>query len=147
MTYMNFHVWLETVFVGFLTAPSQNFSIKTNKAGAAPLAIFRKRPNISTKGKSVLSGAATGTLAQGGNVMPEQLIGKVTHYFSRLGVAGIRLSEPLGKGERIHIFGHTTDMEQKVDSMEIDHEKVVIARPGDNIAIRVTEKVRENDEV
>ncbi len=79
--------------------------------------------------------------------MPEQLVGKVTHYFSRLGVAAIRLSEPLGKGERIHIFGHTTDMEQKVDSMEIDHERVVIARPGANIAVRVVEKVRENDEV
>ena len=79
--------------------------------------------------------------------MPEQLVGKVTHYFSGLGVAGIQLSEPLGKGERIHIFGHTTDMEQKVESMEIAHEKIVIARPGDNIALRVNEKVRENDEV
>jgi putative protease len=79
--------------------------------------------------------------------MPEQLVGKITHYFSRLGVAGIKLDEPLGKGERIHIFGHTTDMEQKVVSMEIDHGKVEIAHPGDNVAIRVKEKVRENDEV
>ncbi len=79
--------------------------------------------------------------------MPEQLVGKVTHYFSRLGVAVIRLSEPLGKGERIHIFGHTTDMAQKVDSMEIDHERVEIARPGDSVAIRVVERVRDNDEV
>lgn len=79
--------------------------------------------------------------------MPEQLVGKVTHYFTRLGVAGIKLSEPLGRGERIHIFGHTTDMEQKVDSMEINHQKVEIARPGDNVAIRINGKVRENDEV
>lgn len=79
--------------------------------------------------------------------MPEQLVGKITHYFSKLGVAGVKLSEPLGKGERIHICGHTTDMEQLVDSMEINHEKIEIARPGDDIALRVTEKVRPNDAV
>lgn len=123
------------------------FPFNRIRDASPPFAIFRHRPNIYTKINSALSGAATGKLTKGGNVMPEQLIGKVTHYFSKLGVAVIRLAEPLGKGERVHIFGHTTDMEQKVDSMEINHQKVEIARPGDNVAIRVGEKVRENDEV
>lgn len=79
--------------------------------------------------------------------MEEQLVGKVTHYYSKLGVAGIKLSEPLGRGERIHVCGHTTDMMQTVKSMEINHEKIEIAHPGDDVALRVDGKVRPNDEV
>ena len=84
--------------------------------------------------------------------MPEQLIGRVSHYYSNLGVAGLSLTEPLHKGDRIHIVGHSyttspTDVEQTVDSMEIEHHQVEDAGPEDAVAVKVSEKVREGDDV
>ena len=79
--------------------------------------------------------------------MTEKFIGKVTHYFPKIAVAGIELESPLEKGDRIHINGHTTDVEQRVDSMEIDHAQIQIARPGDSVAIHVRGKVRPNDSI
>jgi putative protease len=48
-------------------------------------------------------------------------------------------------GETIHFLGHTTDFIQRVNSMEIDHHHVVAVKPGDNVALRVIEPVREHD--
>ena len=85
--------------------------------------------------------------------MPEQLIGRVNHYYSNLGVAGLVLTEPLHKGDRIHIVGHSygtaspTDVEQTVDSMEIEHHQVDDAGPEDAVAVKVSGKVREGDDV
>ena len=85
--------------------------------------------------------------------MPEQLIGRVSHYDSNLGVAGLSLTEPLHRGDRIHIVGHSygttspTDVDQMVDSMEIDHHQVDDAGPEDAVAVKVSEKVREGDDV
>lgn len=79
--------------------------------------------------------------------MVEKRVGKVTHYYTKLGVAAIELEEPLHKGERVHIVGHTTDTEQPIDSMELEHHQVEEGKPGENIAIKVDEHVREHDEV
>ncbi len=78
---------------------------------------------------------------------PSEAIGTVTHYFGHLGVAAISLAEPLSVGERIHIKGHTTDVVETVGSMEIEHRSVDRASPGDDVAINVTEHVREHDHV
>jgi putative protease len=72
-------------------------------------------------------------------------IGKVTHYYSHLGVAVLQLTDHLKVGETIHFLGHTTDFIQRVNSMEIDHHHVVAVKPGDNVALRVIEPVREHD--
>lgn len=78
----------------------------------------------------------------------EEKIGKVCHYDSKLGVAAIEVEKgKLRKGDRIHIVGHTTDTEQVVESMELDHHPVDEAEPGQNIGIKVDEHVRENDDV
>ena len=74
-------------------------------------------------------------------------IGKVTHYFSRIRVAVLELSGELKVGDSIHILGHTTDFEQLVGSMEINHEKVQSVGPGDDVALKVTRMVREGDKV
>ncbi len=76
---------------------------------------------------------------------PAEAIGEVTHYFSHLQVAGIRLTSPLGVGERIHIRGHVTDLIETVHSMEIDHRRIEQAVPGDDVAIDVSDHVREKD--
>ncbi len=74
-------------------------------------------------------------------------VGKVTHYFNRLGVAVLDLETELRVGDSIVIEGHTTDIEQPVGSMEIDHQQVRSARPGMNVALLVAEPVRVGDKV
>ena len=77
-----------------------------------------------------------------------KLIGKVTHYFSKIGVAVIELSDKLSVGDTIRIAGgEETDFTQTVDSMEIEHEKMEKAKAGDPIGIKVKEKVREGYKV
>lgn len=62
--------------------------------------------------------------------MPELLTGEVTHFYSKLGVAAVNLRTPLHIGDHIHVLGHTTDMEEVVDSMEVDHHKLDIKSMG-----------------
>ncbi len=74
-------------------------------------------------------------------------VGTVTHYFNRIGVAVLGLTGKLQVGDRIHILGHTTDFEQVITSMEIDHKKVNAVNPGDDVALKVRSKVRGGDVV
>lgn len=78
----------------------------------------------------------------------EQKIGKVTHYFNKIGVAAVEVETgELHKGDKIHIVGHTTDAEVVVNSMELDHHQIEKAKPGENIGIKVDTHVREHDDV
>ena len=79
--------------------------------------------------------------------MPEVEIGKVTDFFAHPVVAGITLSAPLKVGDKIHIKGHTTDLELTVDSMQINNASVPTAKAGDAIGIKVSERVRGGDTV
>ena len=80
--------------------------------------------------------------------MAEQEIGAVTHYFAKTSVAAIRLkSGTLRSGDTIRIEGHSTDLEQVVSSIQIEHLSVTEARPGDEIGIKVIEPVHEHDKV
>jgi len=77
----------------------------------------------------------------------EELVGKVTHYFGKIEVAIIELSKGIKVGDKIHIKGNTTDFEQEVNSMQIEHQNIEKAKKGDMIGLKVKEKVREGDEV
>lgn len=77
----------------------------------------------------------------------EEEIGRVSHFFSHVVVAGIELSAPLEAGEKIHIKGHTTDLTLVVDSMQINNVNVGQAKPGDSIGIKVPDRVRTGDHV
>ena len=77
--------------------------------------------------------------------MPEVEIGKVSDFFSHPVVAGIELTATLETGDKIHIKGHTTDMELIVDSMQINNVDVNQAKAGDAIGIKVSERVRRGD--
>lgn len=80
--------------------------------------------------------------------MPEKvLVGKVTHYYPKIGVAVVKVEGELKIGDKISIEGATTNFEQTVDSMEIEHEKIEVAKPGDSIGLKVVDRVRENDNV
>ena len=79
--------------------------------------------------------------------MPEVEIGKVSDFFSRPVVAGITLTGVLKVGDKIHIKGHTTDLELTVNSMQINNINVTEAKPGDGVGIKVTDRVRPGDAV
>lgn len=76
-----------------------------------------------------------------------KLIGKVTHYFSKIEVAVIELQETLKVGDTIRIVGGETDFNQTVDSMEFEHQKVETAKSGDSVGLKVSQKVREGYKV
>lgn len=78
---------------------------------------------------------------------PEEMqVGKVTHYFPKIGVAIIEVTDGSIKiGDEIHIKGKTTDFRQRIISIEIDYEKIEIAEPGRTIGIRVDEIARKQD--
>lgn len=77
----------------------------------------------------------------------EKPIGKITHYYSKIGVGIIELVSSLKVGDKIKIKGHSTEIEQNIDSMQIDHAEVSEAKKGDVIGLKVADKVREGDEV
>lgn len=77
----------------------------------------------------------------------EKPIGKVSGYFSHVGVAAIKLSSGLKVGDKVRIKGHTTDFEVKIGSMQIEKNSVKAAKKGDHIGIKVHEKVRPSDKV
>ena len=80
--------------------------------------------------------------------MGEEVIGKVMDYFGKIGVAGIQVAVgSLNVGDTIHIKGHTTDVTQVVESIQLEHEGVQRADPGQTVGIRVKDRVRKGDSV
>lgn len=79
--------------------------------------------------------------------MPEVEIGSVSDFFAHPVVAGIELTAGIKVGDRIHILGHTTDMELTVDSMQINNASVTEAKIGDAIGIKVSDRARRGDKV
>ena len=77
----------------------------------------------------------------------ETEIGEVMTYYANIGVAAVELSGSVKVGDTMIFRGFTTDLEQKVDNMEIEHESVQEAKAGDQIGIKVPGKVRKNDRV
>lgn len=77
----------------------------------------------------------------------ENQIGQITHFYNRISVAVLSLTDSLELGDKIHILGHTTDLIQNVTSMEIDHKKVTSVCPGDDVAMKVNEPVRNGDAI
>ena len=74
-------------------------------------------------------------------------IGRITHFFSKINVAVIELKAPLKVGDTIVIKGPTTDSQQVVDSMQIEHQNVQTALAGQSIGMKVAQRVRETDAV
>jgi translation elongation factor EF-1alpha len=80
--------------------------------------------------------------------MAEVEIGKVTHYFSKIGVAAIQISQDtLRVGDTIHIKGHTSDFTQKIESMQLDNKPVSEATAGRSVGFAVKEHARQHDQV
>lgn len=74
-------------------------------------------------------------------------VGKVTHFFTNIGVAVVELSGTMAVGDKILFQGSTTDFEQTVSSMQIEHKSLTTAQAGQSIGLKVTGRVREGDVV
>ena len=78
--------------------------------------------------------------------MPEQQIGRVTHYFGKIGVAAVELAAgPLSVGDTIRIKGHTSDFTQRVDSIQIEGQNVPQATVGQSVGIKLQAHARGHD--
>jgi putative protease len=80
--------------------------------------------------------------------MPEIKVGYVNEYFAKVGVAGIEITDGyLSVGDTIHIKGHTTDFTQRVDSIQLEHQSLQRAEPGQVIGVKVRDRVRLHDQI
>ena len=77
----------------------------------------------------------------------ETLVGEVTHYFTAIGVAVVKVKKSFKKGARLHIKGATTDFYQEAASMQINHQDISEAPKGKEIGLKVDQRVREGDKV
>ncbi|MGC9037276.1 MAG: translation elongation factor-like protein [Candidatus Micrarchaeia archaeon] len=77
----------------------------------------------------------------------EEEVGKITHYYDKIGVAIVELHGNLKRGDRISIKGKNTNFEQQVQSIQIEHINVDEANKGDTIGLKVDQPVREGDTV
>ncbi len=74
-------------------------------------------------------------------------VGKVSHYFDKIGVAALTLTGPLVVGDTVKISGHGNEFTQKIESMQIEHEQVEKAKKGADVAFKVDQPVKEGDEI
>ncbi len=79
--------------------------------------------------------------------MAEEKIGEVEKFFGKISVAMIKLSAPLKVGDAIKFKGHTTDVSQTVDSMQMVNQSITEAKAGDDVGLKTKEKVRPGDTV
>ena len=77
----------------------------------------------------------------------ETLIGEITHYFTAIGVAIVKAKKNFKKGVRIHIKGATTDFYQDIYSMQLNHKDISKASKGQQIGMKVDQRVREGDKI
>ncbi len=77
----------------------------------------------------------------------ENCIGHVTHYYEKIGVAVLSLNAELKIQDPIQILGHATDLVQRVNSLEINHQKIQSAGPIAEVALKVDEPVHKGDKV
>ena len=79
--------------------------------------------------------------------MAEKLIGKVTHYFTAIGVGAIKLKGKIKVGDVLRFKGATTDFQQKVISLQYNRQDIKEAKPGQEVGIKTEQRVREDDKV
>jgi putative protease len=77
----------------------------------------------------------------------EKVLGRVEHYFDKISVAAVAVKASFKVGAVIHVKGHTTDFYQRIESMQIEHQKVAKVEKGDDVGIKVKELVRKHDQL
>ncbi len=111
---------------------------QVKKAPARKKAVVRKaaRKKVAVKKPKVKTAAAKPLGV---------VIGSITHYFPKVRAAVIKLKAPLSVGDVIWVKGHTTDFKQTINSMQLDHVSLEVAKKGQEIGLLVTSRVRQHD--
>lgn len=117
--------------------------VKTAKKKKVPRSAARKKSKPRKAAKGGKGQPRPSVIAPKNSV----LLGYVEDYFAKIGVIALTLEHKLALGNRLHLLGHTTNFEQTVDSMQIDHQSVTEAGPKDAVGIKVTARVRRGDHV
>lgn len=76
-----------------------------------------------------------------------EVVGRVSGFFAKPSVAVVKLSAPLKVGDTVYLKGHTTDFQQTVDSMQIEHQPVQDATGGDTVGLKVIARCRKRDTI
>jgi putative protease len=76
-----------------------------------------------------------------------ELIGKVIHVYDKINVAVLRLNQTLKVGDSVHFLGHSTDFQQEIASMQVEHAGVTEGKAGTEVAVKVKQRVRSGDSV
>jgi len=79
--------------------------------------------------------------------MSGKRVGEVTHYFDRINVAAILLSDTLRKGDHVHFLGHGSDFSQEITSLQLEHASIETAQKGQEIAVKVVKPVKQHTSV
>ncbi|MDD5692914.1 MAG: translation elongation factor-like protein [Patescibacteria group bacterium] len=79
--------------------------------------------------------------------MSAKKVGEISHYFDHISVGIIKAASPIKVGDKVHFKGHTTDFEQEIKEMQLDHESIPEAKKGQEVGVKVKDHVREGDEV
>jgi putative protease len=117
-------------------------------ARAAPARVPETASPQAAAAPSARAPVATPARAASAREPVEERVGVVTHYYTHLSVAVVRLeSGSLRLGDTIHIRGHTSDFRQRVDSMQIEHQPISEAHAGQEFGLKVVEHAREHDVV
>lgn len=74
-------------------------------------------------------------------------VGEITHYYGHINVAVVKVKDTLNKGDKVNIKGHTTDFEQEIESMQIDHKEIETAKKSQEIGMKVKDAVRKGDKL
>lgn len=79
--------------------------------------------------------------------MADFKVGKITHYFDKIGVAVVELTDRMAVGDSVKISGHNNEFTMTVGSMQVEHEKINEAKKGDTIGMKIDQEAKEGDEV
>lgn len=79
--------------------------------------------------------------------MSDIKIGKITHYFDRIGVAVVELLGPLTSGDTIRVAGHDSEFTQTVASIQVEHQDIKSADKGDTVGLKLDQPAKEGDEI
>lgn len=106
------------------------------------------RKLVSKIKKSIFGSGRDGTsVAKPAPITKGKPIGEITHYYGDISVAIVKFNRPIKCGEKVHFAGATTDFKETIKSMQYEHKPIETAQKGQEVGIKVGDKVREGDEV
>lgn len=77
--------------------------------------------------------------------MAKELVGKIVKFFAKIGVAVVKVEKTIKVGDKISIEGHGSEFEQEITSMQVEHQNIEEANPGDDVGMKVEQPVKEGD--